>query len=154
MKGSAPARTTIKPSTAQANKPRLILFAQNQRIGMLYYPFKTSTTLDTRPDSAPTERSMSPLVSGTSSASVKTNSTAWEPKMFEKLATERNFDGFATPKPMIMSTHASGKRERSKYLATMPRAPLHTGVAGSSAAPVEVVDAGGDGSDVVCSLMD
>ncbi len=91
--------------------------------------------IDTRPDSAPTDRSRSPLVSGTSSAIVSTNSTACEPKMFEKFPMVRNWWGEWIPKPTMTAIQARGSIALSSSLARRERA-LAVGVATVAPLPV------------------
>jgi hypothetical protein len=88
---------------------------------------RTATTIETSPDSAPIDRSRSPLVSGMSSAIVSTNSTACEPKMFEKFETLRNALGEWMPKPTITRIQAIGSITLSSAL---PRRDILAGVGG------------------------
>ena len=44
------------------------------------------------------------MIVGSSTAITRMNSTAWEPRMLERLPIERKVDGMSTPNATIMAT--------------------------------------------------
>ena len=81
----------------------------------------TARTIAERPSEEPSERSTkSPMIVGSITAITRMNSTAWEPRMLERLPIERKVDGMSAPNATIIATNTMtiAKRWRSRRRTT------------------------------------
>ena len=95
-------KTLIRPSTRAAPMPA----RQARSTGQWCCTLSTARVIADRPSEAPSDRSTkSPTTVGNSTAITRMNSTAWPPRMLERLPIDMNVEGVSSPNARIMAAN-------------------------------------------------
>ena len=106
MNGSLSKYTTKKTLTSPTTNAAPMPARQASTTGVWCCTLSTATVIADRPSEAPSDRSTkSPTTVGSSAAITRMNSTAWPPRMLDRLPIDMNVEGMSSPNARIMTAN-------------------------------------------------